>query len=60
VAAELWKDKPEPKNQIDLGQIPEPEPEPVAPIAAAILNRLLNREELAAKLLVPEEKESDK
>jgi len=60
IAAELWRDKPEPKNQIDLGQIPESEPEPVDPIAALILNRVLNRQELAAKLLVPEEKESDK
>jgi len=57
IARDMYQEK---KDQEPIGVMEidlEPEPEPVAPIAAAILNRLLNREELAAKLLVPEEKE---
>jgi len=56
IAAELWKDHQEPKDIIELGQIPEPEPEPeeVDPIMALVKNRILNRQQLAAALLVPE------
>jgi len=57
IAAELWKDAKEPKDIIELGQIPEPEPEPESsgdPLQDMIVKRLLNKSELAAKLLVPE------
>jgi len=59
IAAELWKDKPEPKNLIDLGQIPEPEPEDADPIMALVKNRILNRQQLADVLLVPESNQAD-
>ena len=59
IAAELWKDKPEPKNLIDLGQIPEPEPEDADPIMALVKNRILNRQQLADVLLVPESTQDD-
>jgi len=64
IAAELWNDAKEPKDIIELGQIPEPEPEPESsgdPLQDMVVKRLLNRQELADKLLVqvPESTQDD-
>jgi len=64
IAAELWREEKEPKDIIELGQIPEPEPEPESsgdPLQDMVVKRLLNRQELADKLLVqvPESTQDD-
>jgi len=61
IAAEMWREEEEPQSIFELGQIPEPEPEPedADPIMALVKNRILNRQQLADALLVPESTEDD-